>query len=143
MELPELWLLHPAAVHFPIALLTAGWAAGALSRATRRPVWLPDAATGLLWLGAAAAWAALGLGLLAERTAPHVPPAWRTLSLHETLAYWTAGSFTVLSLWRWRLGQRGERLFLIIWLAACAVLLATAYQGGKLVFTHGMGVRAE
>ena len=91
-------------------------------------------------MGTMTAWAALGLGLLAESTAPHVPPAWQTLNLHETLAYWTVGSFTVLSLWRWRWGRRKEGLFLALWLGACAVLLATAIQGGELVFTHGVGV---
>lgn len=140
MELSELYLLHPIAVHFPIALLITGWAACALGR---RMEWLPNAASWLLWLGTAAAWTALGLGLLAEKTAPHVPPAWQTLNRHQTLAYWTAGSFTVLSLWRWRWGDWRPRLFLFAWVLACAVLLATAYQGGELVFTHGMGVKSE
>ncbi|MBI4179019.1 DUF2231 domain-containing protein [bacterium] len=140
MQLPELYLIHPAAVHFPIALLLTGWLACAVSR---RAEWLPNAASWLLWLGTAAAWAALGLGLLAEETAPHVPPAWRTINLHETLAWWTAGVFTVLSLWRWRLGRRREGIFLVLWLAAGGLLIATAYEGGELVFTHGMGVEAE
>lgn len=131
------WLLHPAAVHFPIVLLTAGWLAGALRR---RAAWAEGASSWCLWLGTAAAWAALGLGLLAERTAPHVPSAWRTLNLHTSLAYWTVGSFSALSLWRWRWKERGGALFLAAWLAACGALLATAYQGGELVFTHGMGV---
>lgn len=140
MKPPELWLIHPAAVHFPIALLVVGWAACALERRSAR---LSEAASWLLWLGTAAAWVALGLGLLAERTAPHVPPAWQTLNLHETLAYWTAGSFTVLSAWRWRRPTWGPRLFFLGWTLAGALLLATAYQGGELVFTHGMGIRPE
>ncbi|MBI2069844.1 MAG: DUF2231 domain-containing protein [Elusimicrobia bacterium] len=137
IELPPLYLLHPIAVHFPIALLTVGWAANALSR---RAAWLHRAASWFLWLGTAAAWAAVGLGLLAEETAPHVPLAWKTLKLHETLAFWTAGLFTALSLWRWRLSKWKPALLLIAWLGACGVLLATAYKGGELVFTHGMGV---
>lgn len=143
MRLPELWLLHPAAVHFPIALLTVGWAVGIWSRVKRDVAWLPDAASRLLWLGAAAAWAAMGLGLLAEETAPHVPPAWQTVNLHRTLGYWTVGVFTCLSLWRWRLGSRRERVFLFLWLAGCGLILATAYQGGELVFSYGMGVKSE
>ena len=115
------WLLHPVAVHFPIALLTVGWLAGALRR---RAAWAGPASDWSLWLGTAAAWAALGLGLLAEETAPHVPSAWQALNLHETLAWWTAGLFTVLSLWRWRRPQKAEAWFLILWLAACGVLPA-------------------
>ena len=140
MTLPEPYLLHPAVVHFPIALLTVGWATCVLRQRTQ---WLPNATSWLLWLGTAATWAALGLGLLAESTAPHVPPAWQTLNLHETLAYWTAGSFSALSLWRWRWGAWRPHLFLAVWAFACAVLLATAYQGGELVFTHGMGVTTD
>lgn len=143
MSLPEPYLLHPAAVHFPIALLLLGWAAEAAGRGTRRWGWLPDAAAALLWLGALSLWAALGLGLLAEDTAPHVPSAWRTLNTHETLGYWTAGSFTVLALWRWRFPERGRGLFLAAWLAACGLLLATGWHGGELVFKHGMGVVTE
>jgi len=137
---PPLYLLHPMAVHFPIVLLTMGWLAGALRR---RAAWAEGAASWSLWLGTLAAWATLGLGLLAEKTAPHVPPAWQTLSLHENLGYWTVGLFTALSLWRWRYRERAETAFLILWLAACGVLLATAYQGGELVFTHGMGVATD
>jgi uncharacterized membrane protein len=141
--LPELYLLHPAIVHFPIALLLVGWGAGVWGHLGSRWTWLPEAATLLLWIGTVAAWAAMGLGLLAENTAPHVPPAWQTLNLHRTLGYWAVGSFSALSILRWRLGRRWERLFLFLWLAACGVLLATAYQGGELVFTHGMGVKSE
>lgn len=136
----KLWLLHPMAVHFPIVLLTVGWLAGALRR---RAAWAGPASDWALYLGTAAAWAALGLGLLAEKTAPHVPPAWQTLSRHETLAWWTVGVFTVLSLWRRLRPERGERLFLVLWLAACGLLAATADKGGEIVFTHGMGVIQE
>lgn len=142
--MPPLYLLHPAVVHFPIALLSVGLA-GAIADtwSGKRWAWLADAVSWLLWLGTVSAWAAGGLGLLAERSAPHVPPAWQNLDLHETLAYWTIGSFIILSLWRWRWGRWKEGLFLVLWLGACGILLATAYQGGELVFTHGMGVQSE
>lgn len=136
----ELHLLHPAAVHFPIALLTVGWAAAV---AGRWRDWPAEAASWLLWLGTLAAWAAMGLGLLAESTAAHVPPAWRTVSRHETLAYWTVGYFTALALWRWRRGRRGELPFLILWSIGCGLILATAYYGGEFVFRYGMGVLVE
>jgi uncharacterized membrane protein len=121
-------------------MLTLGWAARALER---RAAWLREAASWLLWLGTAAAWLALALGLLAEKTAPHVPPAWKTLELHETLAFWTAGSFTALSLWRRLRPAALPALFLAAWAAACGLLLATGFEGGELVFEHGMGVGSE
>jgi len=143
----ELYLLHPMAVHFPLALLTLGLAVCAVETRRGRPAWVTEAVSWLLWLGTASAWAAMGLGLLAERTAEHVPLAWETLEHHEELAYWTVGLFTALSLWRFwqRRGgyQAGRKLrlaFLAAWLGAFAVLAATAEHGGELVYTHGMGV---
>lgn len=144
MTIPPSYVWHAAVVHFPIALLLAGAtgsAADAVSR--RRWGWLADAVSWLLWLGTASAWAAMALGLWAEHAAPHVPSAWETLADHKTLAFWSVGLFTALSLWRSFLKNRWPRLFVAAWLAACGVLLATAYQGGELVFTHNMGTAAS
>lgn len=133
--------LHPAAVHFPIAFLTLGLAAAAAARLGRGPQWLNEAASWLLWLGTLAAWAALGLGLLAEEYVPHVPAAWKVLEEHETLAWWTAGLFTALSLWRWRRPRAWETAFLLAWAVAAGVLVSTAWHGGELVFAFGVGFK--
>lgn len=144
MTPPPLYLLHPAAVHYPIALLTVGLAAEIVDAASRRRWgWMADAVSWLLWLGTASAWAAAGLGYLAENTAPHVPPAWETLADHQTLAYWTVGLFTFLSVWRLLYKERRPKLFLLAWLIAAGVLMTTGYEGGELVFTHNMGTSAS
>ncbi len=137
------FLLHPAFVHFPIALLLTGLVMACAFAMSKRRAGLADAVSWLLWLGTASAWVAAGLGLLAQKTAPHVAPAWETLSDHQTLAYWTVGLFTILSLWRFFGCDRWPRLFLLAWLGSAAVLLATAYEGGELVFTHNMGTAAS
>lgn len=131
------YLLHPAAVHFPIALLVVGFG---LALAGRKRA---DAASWLLWLGTASAWAALALGLVAENYAPHVPPAWETLELHERLGWWTAGVATALSLWRWRWPERGRPLFLVAWAALVGLVLWTGSEGGELVYTFNMGTTAS
>lgn len=141
--MPKLYLLHAAFVHFPIALLLTGLAVGSVDSVTKRWGWLADAVSWLLWLGTASAWGALGLGLLAEKTAPHVPPAWETLATHKTLAFWTVGFFSALALWRRFFKDRWPRFFIAAWLTAAGILLATAYQGGELVFTHNMGTAAS
>lgn len=139
-------LLHPAVVHFPIALLLAGGAARALCAWRRAPAWLEEASTWLLWAGAALAWAAVGLGHLAEDKAPHVPTAWKVLEAHEDAAWWTAGWFTALGVAVFWLRRRGwpwpqaRPAVFALWLLGCAMLLRTAYFGGELVFRHGMGV---
>lgn len=131
------YLLHPAAVHFPIALLVVGLglALGGRKRA--------DAAAWLLWLGTASAWVALALGLVAHEYAPHVPPAWETLELHERLGWWTAGLATALSLWRWRWPERQRAILLVLWAALAALVVWTGLEGGRLVYTHNMGTSAS
>ena len=141
--------LHPAAVHFPIALLAAGAAAAGLRLRKSAPEWPAKAESWLLWLGTLSAWTALGLGLLAENTAPHKPLAWEVLADHETLAWWTCGVFTALSGLRffvlklrrdegkWRAAQ------IALWLIGLALLVATARHGGELVYRFGMGVAAD
>lgn len=137
------YLLHPAAVHFPIALLTVGFAGALAGLLSERWSKRADAVSWLLWLGTASAWVALALGLVAEKYAPHVPPAWETLELHETLGWWTAGVATALSIWRWRWPERWLVPFLLTWAMLVGLVLWTGTEGGELVYTHNMGTTAS
>jgi uncharacterized membrane protein len=140
---PAPYLLHAAAVHFPIALLLAGWVLSAASLSRPASPWLSPAASCLLGAGTAAVWLALGLGLLAESSVPHVPLAWKTLLVHKRLGYATAAAFTALC--ALRTVRRGPWTGPLVaaWLACCGLLVATAGEGGELVFSHGVGVVAE
>lgn len=144
--MPELYQLHPAAVHFPIALLFLGAAVAAVRLIKSSPRWLSLAESWLLWLGTLSAWAALGLGLLAENYAPHKPLAWEVLADHKTLAFWTCGVFSVLALlrlWSTHRAHQADRwrwLQLGLWLAGIVLLAATGLHGGRLVFDFGMGL---
>lgn len=147
MEL-KLYHLHPAAIHFPLALLALGGAAAGLRLRKSAPEWLAKAESWLLWLGTLSAWAALGLGLLAERTAPHVPTAWEVLAEHEELAWWTVAVFSMLSGLRQfavKTGRDSGNLRLaqaLLWAIGLGLLVSTAMHGAELVYGFGMGVGA-
>ena len=145
----KLWLLHPMAVHFPVALLFTGFALHARALWKGGGEWTAPASRWLLWLGTLGAWAALGLGLLAERTVPHVPSAWEVQAHHEELAWWTCGAFTAASLLAFWLMSKGESapawgrgLLTAVWLAGLGVLGMTAQHGGQLVYDHNVGTSA-
>lgn len=140
--------LHPAAVHFPIALLIAGAAAAAARLRKAAPEWLSKAESWLLWLGTLSAWTALGLGLLAEKTAPHVPSAWEVLAEHEALGWWTVAVFSGLSSLRLfavktaRDAGMARAAQVLLWLIGLGLLVATAMHGAELVYGFGVGVGA-
>jgi len=144
--MPTLYQVHPAIVHFPIALLCLGAAIAAVRLIRSSPQWLSLAESGLLWLGTLSAWAALGFGLLAEKWAPHKPLAWEVLADHKTLGFWTCGVFSVFALLRLWTTQRGRSpdqwraLQLLFWIGGLALLLATGQHGGRLVYDFGMGL---
>lgn len=134
------YLYHPMAVHFPIALLALGMLAalGSLIQGGRAD-WLRPASLWILGLGTLGLWAALGLGLLAARTAPHVPAAWRVMALHRQLAWSSAVLFSVLTpAWAYARGK-ARWAVLLAWLLAYGVLAYTAHQGARLVFEFGLG----
>lgn len=133
------YLLHPAAVHFPIALLLLGLAAGGISKTAFAPAWNTQAVSWLLWLGTASAWLALGLGVVAQRTAPHVPLAWEVMEQHRSLAWYSVTAFTLLSIWRFVWGRKLEWAFLCLWLVAAVLIVWTGLAGGRLVFEFGLG----
>ena len=140
------WLLHPAVVHFPIALLLTGLLLAGLAVFWREE--LHGHARWLLYLGTLAAWAAFGLGLIAEDTVPHVPAAWQVLRDHKLAAYWLVGAFSLISAVRFWLDRtprrRGRELaFLLLWLWGAAIVLRTGYLGGELPYTFNVGTKAS
>jgi len=144
--------LHPAVVHFPIALLAIAFAFDTVACVFRRQIW-PDRAAATLWvLGAAVAGAAYltgrqasdGLGLV-------VPEIEAAIGRHADLAWWTflgASAFAVLRLGLWWMTRSddvitrvGARLALLIPAAGIVgLVLLTADRGGALVYQHGVAV---
>ncbi|MBI2646252.1 MAG: DUF2231 domain-containing protein [Deltaproteobacteria bacterium] len=134
----KIYLLHPLAVHFPIALLLTALFFKVGDLLFKKEGWGKTSTT-LLFLGTLAAVIAAGLGLLAEETVPHVPDAWEYLYTHKRLGLVTAGLFSVLSVWRFFFTDRWPKAFFWVWILASVVLIVTAYFGGELVFQFGVG----
>lgn len=136
--------LHPALVHFPIALTFVALLFEALSR-TRRWRSLEDAAVFLVVLAALGSVVAFVTGKLAHEEAV-VPPAGRhLLEQHESLGVWVmvgllllAGARLVLA---WADRQHGWPAWLYLGALALAAALVAyqAHLGGRLVFDHGVG----
>jgi uncharacterized membrane protein len=135
----QLFHLHPMIVHFPIAFLMSGLVLQAATLRAPMPGSGQSSAAWIRWTGTAFLWMALATGLLAARTAPHVPPAWEVLAEHRTLGFWTAGMFTAASVLRRWLPRR-RRLLLFVWTLAVGLLIATAWHGAELVYEHGISV---
>ncbi len=136
--------LHPAIVHFPIALLSLA-AVLRLWMALLPRDWMEPAARLCLWAGTIALAAAV---LSGQGGMPNwIPEAARaTLTLHQQLGFATLLWYGGVSLWeiRWlrSTGSRERRVLAAVHLLGTVLLLSTAFLGGKLAYKFGVGVPA-
>ena len=140
----NVWEIHPALVHFPIALLLSAIALDVFAW------WRPNdllnrVATGLLIAGVVAGWLAANFGLLAFYTVPaHTHEAHHLMFWHIGAAVSTLLLFTWLALVRWF--HRMEpitRSRRIVGLVAATFLMTTGALGGHIVYHGGAGVEPE
>lgn len=144
--------LHPALVHFPIALLLTAIGFDLACLLMRRQVWLDLAAAALYTLGALGAGAAYLAGRQAADSVGRVSPAAEVLmTQHSDWAFYTLLAFAGIATLRigiawWGRSQtviRVHRLRLLVLLAAVGgqwLLFETADRGGALVYRHGVAV---
>lgn len=90
----EIPLLHPIAVHFPIALLFAGTVAILLWAAKPSPFWYRCAALAF-FTGSIATIVAYFTGEAAETAAQDVPIVEEIVGVHEDMAIWTMAASLV------------------------------------------------
>jgi uncharacterized membrane protein len=132
--------LHPALVHFPIALLPTSLAADALGRWTGNPG-LMDLGRRTIPLAAASAALAGVAGLIAQESSRIADEAHEALVTHRTLNVGLTAAAAALAALRWRRERPGLG-YLLAGLAGTAVLFYSASLGGKMVYHSGVGVSA-
>lgn len=142
--------LHPALVHFPIALLPLAVLVDALLlRLPSQRDWLDRAASGLYVTSALGAGAAYWAG---KQAAESLPPLALHIEVHVSqhsdsarAALWLLAflaAFRVAVAYRDTRGRRKvlRAFLLLIALGAVGLVYRTADLGGGLVFQHGVGV---
>lgn len=135
--------LHPAIVHFPIALLCMAAVLRVILLWSVRP-WIEAALRLCLWTGTLTLAAAV---LSGQSSIPSELPQGPAIVLekHQRLGFTLLLWYGFLSLWELaRSGRirRGERVILVIaHLAGVTLLLLTALYGGILVYDFGVGTK--
>ncbi|HSC77378.1 MAG TPA: DUF2231 domain-containing protein [Candidatus Acidoferrales bacterium] len=137
---------HPMFVHYPLVLLPLALVFQAWGYMSRRED-VERMARWLLYIGAVAALAAAGTGLLAEETVEHAGAAHEVLELHESLMLTTAGLATGLAvlaaIFRKKPSRLIQTVLLVGLLATSIVLTIGADRGGQLVYEFGVGVKPQ
>ncbi len=138
--------LHPVFVHLPLGLLPVALVFQAWAWLSGREE-VERVARWLLYIGAAAALAAAGTGLLAEETVQHAGEAHEVMELHESLMLTTAGLATGLAVLAAIFRKKSRRLIqmvLLVGLLATNIVLAIgADRGAQLVYEFAVGVKPQ
>ena len=136
---------HPAAVHFPIALVGTSLlfhVAAALFPNSRWSSQWVSAGHWLLWLGALSAIVAALLGWQAFNSVKHDDASHAAMLVHRNWAISTTVALLLLAAWDIRAGAMRA----LPWHRLAALVLAfllvavTAWHGAELVYRHGLGV---
>jgi uncharacterized membrane protein len=137
--------LHPAFVHFPIALVVVSFLADLLGRISRKP---SLRATGVWSLVAALIFGAItaGTGYFdMVRTRMVLGDTFRYVDFHQDVGFILVGAVVVLTLWRIVYARRDRIpgiLYLVAALLVMGLVLFQGWYGGEMVYSQGAGVAA-
>ncbi len=138
--------VHPAVVHFPIALTIIAFIfslAAYVRPSHPSAVQLAAAGHFTLWLAAIGAGVAVLFGWLAYNSVNHDDAGHTAMLLHRSWAVPTAISLILLASWdAWicRVNQLISVPMLFILFLLSQSIAVTAWLGGEVVYRHGIGV---
>ena len=139
----KVWTIHPALVHFPIALLLVGLVIDFVGKWRPRE-FLSRSAAGLYVVGVAGGLLAAVSGIAAVFTAPRLADPGPMVWQHPVAAVSSIVLFAVVAIFRWSRRLQPSSVPLLAVAATAAVLLLTAgWLGHDLVYSHGFGVTPE
>ncbi len=139
----RLWPLHPAPLHTTIAFLLTGPAAETRAVLRRAPQ-IGRFGSLASAVGAASLVPAIITGKLAANTAPFDEAARAGLDRHEQVG-WLLLALVLAGL-MWKGWHRGElppgqaRLYTLLLLAVIGCVVWSAWLGGQMVYSYGVGV---
>jgi uncharacterized membrane protein len=143
MNLPP---IHPAIVHFPIALIIVAFFADLFGRKSARPS-VRNFGFGCLILALCLGVLTLLAGYYDMTRLPLSGAAHDYVHIHMYSGLILAVVLIALTFWRWRIFRSATNIVGGGYLALCFVLLAlTLFQGwygGELVYSEGVGVAAD
>lgn len=130
--------MHPALVHFPLALLPMAVGTDAIGAMTRNRKLYEVGRWSIVGATVAAAVAGV-FGLIAQEEVDVDEEGRKLLKTHRSLNLGLLGALAAMSIVRAR--RREPRVgYLIAGFGALTVAIFSAYLGGKLVYDHGAGV---
>ena len=136
--------IHPLLVHFPLALLTIGFFFDVLGALLVKRSELERTGWWMMTSGVVGIVAAVTTGLLAESRTMIPSDAVGTLDDHKQFAFLAAFLFASVFLWRvagrTSLPQAMKWLFWIMYSGGVLSVWLAAWQGGILVYVHGVSV---
>lgn len=132
--------VHPSVVHMPIAFLPVTIAADIAGKVTGRPTLLNVGKWGMALTVGSAALAGI-TGLIAQEEVRAEGRAHDLLVTHRNINVGVLAIATAMMVRRFR-RKRPSLRYLATGLGAIGVVLYSAYLGGKMVYEHGVGVRA-
>lgn len=129
--------MHPALVHFPIALLPLAIGADAVGIASGNESLLSFGQKAI-YIAAAGAVAAAVTGLIAGEEVNVEGSSQDMLMTHRNLNF--IATLVAAGLALWRIEHAPDAAYLGVGAAGVGILAYTAYLGGKLVYNVGVGV---